>query len=333
MAMLLNDVVKLGVLSRWMISVMESALKELQWNTFQAWTGRNRGRIMEARRQEASSDSDEACLLSASRPLRPLPEGYRELCPHFVLSKAKEAARDFELPEMVQAIFYATLLNNAVGLGVVGGFLTADLKASLEGSLLQSQLRQRSPPGDAQGSVNGREKSLGSNDPPPPSSAKEGRRSERRKMILLPNFTSADEAAEYVWDTFRWSLRKPPALRPNPLPEDYYGLCQTFVLDVATQYTHDSNIPKMVQAIFCAMVLNDTAKLGLSCRIDMNYIMSVQHRQDRAIMERWLWGIELRLRRAQIPHLANPPADPAASSSTMEDSGLSDPPPASSDEE
>ena len=37
-AMLLSDAVKLGVLSGWMNLVMESTLKELQWNAFQAWT-------------------------------------------------------------------------------------------------------------------------------------------------------------------------------------------------------------------------------------------------------------------------------------------------------
>ena len=36
MEMLLNDAVKLNVLSRWMIVVMEAALKELRWNAFQA---------------------------------------------------------------------------------------------------------------------------------------------------------------------------------------------------------------------------------------------------------------------------------------------------------
>ena len=36
LAMLLNDAVKLDVLRRWMIAVMESTLKELQWTTFQA---------------------------------------------------------------------------------------------------------------------------------------------------------------------------------------------------------------------------------------------------------------------------------------------------------
>jgi len=36
LAMLLNDTVKLGVLRECMIGVMESALKELRWSTFQA---------------------------------------------------------------------------------------------------------------------------------------------------------------------------------------------------------------------------------------------------------------------------------------------------------
>ena len=57
--MLLNDAMKLGILHGWMIGVMESAFKELRWSTFQAWVGHNRGRILEARRQEALSDLEE----------------------------------------------------------------------------------------------------------------------------------------------------------------------------------------------------------------------------------------------------------------------------------
>jgi len=57
---LLNDAVKLGVLSEQMIAAMESILIELRWNTFQKWTGWNRGRIIEARQQqETSNDSGE----------------------------------------------------------------------------------------------------------------------------------------------------------------------------------------------------------------------------------------------------------------------------------
>ncbi|KAJ8444872.1 hypothetical protein Cgig2_029803 [Carnegiea gigantea] len=63
---------------------------------------------------------------------RPLPDDCQDLCPHFLLLKAERAALDFELPEMAQATFYAMLLNDAIELGLVSGFLTDDLKATLE---------------------------------------------------------------------------------------------------------------------------------------------------------------------------------------------------------
>ncbi|KAJ8429036.1 LOW QUALITY PROTEIN: hypothetical protein Cgig2_016941 [Carnegiea gigantea] len=73
-------------------------------------------------------------------------------------------------------------------------------------------------------------------------------------------------------------------------------------------------------------------ELALSCRIDMNCIMSVLRCLNWTIMETWLWGIKPRLQRAQIPYLVNPPVDPATSSGPVEDSGFSDAPLPSSDE-
>jgi len=49
------------------------------------------------------------------------------------LPEAERAAADFELPEMVQATFYTMLLNGAVELGVVRGFMVNGLKSSLVG--------------------------------------------------------------------------------------------------------------------------------------------------------------------------------------------------------
>ena len=63
----------------------------------------------------------------------PLPNDYQDLCPRFVISNAEQAAHDFELPEMVHATFYTMLLNDAMTLALVGGFIAASLKASLEG--------------------------------------------------------------------------------------------------------------------------------------------------------------------------------------------------------
>ncbi|KAJ8433988.1 hypothetical protein Cgig2_012681 [Carnegiea gigantea] len=72
-------------------------------------------------------------IMRASRPPRPLPEDFHTICPRFSLPKAEGAAADFELPKMVQATFYAILLNEAVELGVVRGFMAEGLKSALVG--------------------------------------------------------------------------------------------------------------------------------------------------------------------------------------------------------
>ncbi|KAJ8442977.1 LOW QUALITY PROTEIN: hypothetical protein Cgig2_019550 [Carnegiea gigantea] len=61
--------------------------------------------------------------MTATRPPRPLPDDYRDLCLRFMLSDVKRAALDFELPEMVQATFYPMLLNDVVELGRVRSIL------------------------------------------------------------------------------------------------------------------------------------------------------------------------------------------------------------------
>ncbi|KAJ8435893.1 LOW QUALITY PROTEIN: hypothetical protein Cgig2_010926 [Carnegiea gigantea] len=58
LAMLLNDGVKLGILHGWMIGIMESALKRVAVEHLLGM-GRAQQRILEAHRQEASSDSEE----------------------------------------------------------------------------------------------------------------------------------------------------------------------------------------------------------------------------------------------------------------------------------
>ena len=51
----------------------------------------------------------------------------------FSLPKAERVALGFELLEMVQATFYTMLLNYAVELGIVSGFLVDNLKSTLDG--------------------------------------------------------------------------------------------------------------------------------------------------------------------------------------------------------
>jgi len=63
----------------------------------------------------------------ATCPPHPLPEDYCNLCPRFSLPKAERAAA------MVQATFYVMLLNDAIKLGIVRGFIANDLKSTLVG--------------------------------------------------------------------------------------------------------------------------------------------------------------------------------------------------------
>ncbi|KAJ8441393.1 hypothetical protein Cgig2_009101 [Carnegiea gigantea] len=53
-------------------------------------------------------------LRRASHPPRSLSEDYQDLCPSFALPNVEEAARNFNIPEMVYATFYAMLVNDAV---------------------------------------------------------------------------------------------------------------------------------------------------------------------------------------------------------------------------
>ncbi|KAJ8422576.1 hypothetical protein Cgig2_027657 [Carnegiea gigantea] len=116
---------------------MESTLKELRRSTFQAWVGCNRGRILEAHRQEADNDQDKeesSGSDGASSPLGHVSSSSApRLCPGFTLPYADEAACDFDIPEIVQAMFYAMLVNDAVDLSVVRRDMAGDLKSTLNG--------------------------------------------------------------------------------------------------------------------------------------------------------------------------------------------------------
>ncbi|KAJ8420864.1 hypothetical protein Cgig2_021280 [Carnegiea gigantea] len=373
-AMLLNEVERLGVLYGWKLRVMESALTELRWSTFESWVWLNGDRILEPRFREkvkrkkesldaervaSSSDSDEQGetgqegiaspsdddeqegkswertrqrgkerdlntpplswhflplttlrrlpTLRATCPPRPLLDDYQDLCPRFLLSKAEKAVLDFELPEMVPVTFYAMLLNDALELGIVSGFLTNDLKSSLEGlrwTSLETWLGHTS-----------------SN--PAVGSPWVSKQSGGELRINRPPASSSDEeyteqVAEYVWDTFRWTLKESSAPGPKSLPVEYHDLYPRFDLGVVTRYAHDSNTPEMVQAIFYAMVVDDAAELGVSRRLIMDCMMWAIRKLDLNPVESWLEDIDCRLRKAQASPLANPPANPVLPSGPME---------------
>ncbi|KAJ8444874.1 hypothetical protein Cgig2_029805 [Carnegiea gigantea] len=227
-AMLLNKAERLGVLYGRTLRVMDSALTELRWNTFESWVWLNRDRIFKAWFQAKAEQKEEG-------------------------SEAERAALDFELPEMVQATFYSMLLNDAIELGIVSGFLTDDLKATLE------ELRW-----------------------------------------------TTKQAAEYVRETFRWTLRGSSTLRPKPLPVDYHGLCPRFDLMVATrgaQASRPANPP------------------WNPARQELKW----------DIVEVWLLFINERLRDTQVPCLVEMVYNPQSHSEVT--ARLRDAPPVLSDEE
>ena len=72
-------------------------------------------------------------LRMASRPPRQLLEVYRDSCSSFTLSDAEEAARYFNIPEIVQATFYVMLLNDILELSVVSRDMAGGLKLTHKG--------------------------------------------------------------------------------------------------------------------------------------------------------------------------------------------------------
>ncbi|KAJ8428395.1 LOW QUALITY PROTEIN: hypothetical protein Cgig2_029018 [Carnegiea gigantea] len=164
------------------------------------------------------------------------------------------------------ATFYAILLNDAVEVGIASRFMAVDLKATLEG-LWRGLLEAQLHQQTPLGGA--------------------PVETERKKsLIMFPNFLSTEQEADL-------------------LPKNHHGLYPNFDLLVAMWYAHNFRILEMRQAIFYAKVLNDVVELGLSSRIMMNYMMSVLRELNWAVIESWLWGIEERLRRAQIPRLVD----------------------------
>ncbi|KAJ8429899.1 hypothetical protein Cgig2_008784 [Carnegiea gigantea] len=147
---------------------------------------------------------------------------------------AEEAAQDFCILEMVQTVFYATVVNEAFELGVLSRDLAEHLKLCLEGAEARPS--------------NGQEENSKSSDAPPPS-----------------NDDELSEMTNHVRETFKWHLRG-ASHPPWSLPENYQDLCLGFALSDAEEAAYDFDILKMIQATFDAMVVNDALELGIMNR-------------------------------------------------------------------
>jgi len=77
-------------------------------------------------------------------PNQSLQENYQDLYLTFTFSDAVEATHNFNMPKMIQATFYAMVVNNALELGVMSRDMAEALKSALEGLwwfLFESWLR------------------------------------------------------------------------------------------------------------------------------------------------------------------------------------------------
>ncbi|KAJ8446987.1 hypothetical protein Cgig2_006615 [Carnegiea gigantea] len=309
-----NEAERLGVLHGRTLHRMGSALTKLRWSTFESWVWLNGDRILEARFREEAEQEDKCsdvegaasclddgkqkselgsppsgialpplhgtremvnfvresfrwCWRSSTHPPCPLSNDYRDLCLHFTLPDVERTVLDFELPEMVQVIFYAMLLNDAIKLGVVSSPMVADLKLTLEGlrwspfeswlgsssrGLVKAQLRQWTPERKRTEVIEGGEE----------------------RMASFPTFLDTMHVAEYVRDNFHRPLRESSVLCPKLLHLNFHGLCPNFDFLVAMQFAHATHIPKMVQAFFYAMVINEAMELKLSSRATMDFMTS-----------------------------------------------------------
>ncbi|KAJ8450529.1 LOW QUALITY PROTEIN: hypothetical protein Cgig2_020166 [Carnegiea gigantea] len=229
------------------------------------------------------------------RPPHPLPKDFHALCPCFSLPEAEGAAADFELPKMVQVIFYVMLLNEAVELGVVSGFMAEGLKLALVGlrwssfkvwmgyvdhELREAQLRPLQWRSVVPWTV--RKRALDRTAPRSPLVMRNfhtficGRKREKRKTMnqgLFPNFANTERATEYIRDHFRWSLKDPTDPGPRPFPSDYHGLCL-----ILTSRWRGFLHPR--DGADNLLRHDDAIELGLLRRLIMDYVMWAMQKLD-----------------------------------------------------
>ncbi|KAJ8424906.1 hypothetical protein Cgig2_007631 [Carnegiea gigantea] len=89
--------------------------------------------------------------------------------PRFSLAKAEGMTAEFEIPEIVQATFYAMLLNEAFELGMAHEYIADSMKSSLGG-----QLCRPADEVEVRGAQDGQEEGSGSTGPSIPSSDEDG---------------------------------------------------------------------------------------------------------------------------------------------------------------
>ncbi|KAJ8426094.1 hypothetical protein Cgig2_006575 [Carnegiea gigantea] len=189
---------------------------------------------------------------------RPLPSDYHGPCPRFDLEMARRYAHDSYIPEIVQKVFYAMVIDDAA----------------------ESGLSQRLAMDCASGPADPPANPVLEGDPP------------GGRMSSFLSFRDTVQAVEYVGDNLRWSKRETSSLRPNLLPWNFSAYCPEFNHIMGMQFAQATYISEMVQAVFYAMVINDATRLQLIRRETGKGLISDLRKLRWDAIEAWLLFIE-----------------------------------------
>ncbi|KAJ8426088.1 LOW QUALITY PROTEIN: hypothetical protein Cgig2_006569 [Carnegiea gigantea] len=211
-------------------------------------------------------------------PPGPLPYNYKGLCLDFDLAVAEEYAQDYKVPELPQVVFLAMLLNDAVKLGVLRGWMIVSWPSKRCGGMLSRHgcglTGERAwRPVDIRHLVTRKKRRARGPTTKPPflvvTARSEGRLATTFEACILeslfttltmafPLFQDAGEMADYVRETFQWHWRS--ASCPSSFTSG--GLLRAMPTLYSVQVC-DSELPEMVQVTFYTMLLNDAVELGI----------------------------------------------------------------------
>ncbi|KAJ8434801.1 LOW QUALITY PROTEIN: hypothetical protein Cgig2_033751 [Carnegiea gigantea] len=245
-----------GGFGNWALVTDDPMATDYSWASFETWTDR----------------------CGVAFPPLPLPKDFQALCPSYELAMVEEAAKHFELPELPQVIFYAMLLDETERLGVLHGRALQILGSALielRDRIFETRFRAKAEPEESSGT--GQQEKDSEPEQGGENSATEGAAStfdddkqgnditveERKQRMLSTPLSPFIMAFPPLYDTREMAEYRRATRPPRPLPKYYHVLCPRFSLPEAERAAANFELPKIVQATFYAMLLNEAVELGV----------------------------------------------------------------------
>ncbi|KAJ8425510.1 hypothetical protein Cgig2_024221 [Carnegiea gigantea] len=257
---------------------------------------------------------------------------------------AKEYAQDYNLLEIPQMMFLVMLLNDAVKLGVLRGWMIVIMESALKelwwGTFQawvdcnRSNILQAHCPGIDSDQEDDSESSNASCPASDGDKCSRERNSALLFIMAFPPCRDTEEMADHIKETFKWHLRR--ALRsPRLLPKDYQDLCPSFTLLTRRRQHATSTFLKSSRPLstFYAMVINDAMELSVVSKDIVGALKLTLKGLRWNYFESWLSVNKHALLGAQLRRQANWGVGLNPASSQEENSESSDAPAPASDEE